>query len=200
MANLVTTGMAQEMGPLMAAVIMAGRTGAAFAAELGTMQVNQETDALRTLAVDPIQFLVVPRMLALMMMLPLLACYAILMEIWAAASRRVLGNAAHALAGMMRHAVPQPATADKPALGLTMFGVTTPCVQAVVKALDADHSSLFSGTQSKVVHHSTKARWPSVTGVTRKVAPLQLQLREDPVLSPQLPRSTSLKLSMRSRR
>ena len=59
-ANLVTTGMAQEMGPLMAAVIMAGRTGAAFAAELGTMQVNQETDALRTLAVDPVEFLVVP--------------------------------------------------------------------------------------------------------------------------------------------
>ena len=80
-ANLVTTGMAQEMGPLMAAVIMAGRTGAAFAAELGTMQVNQETDALRTLAVDPVQFLVVPRMLALMLMLPLLACYAILMGI-----------------------------------------------------------------------------------------------------------------------
>ncbi|MFL5337230.1 MAG: ABC transporter permease [Geminicoccaceae bacterium] len=80
-ANLVTTGMAQEMGPLMAAVIMAGRTGAAFAAELGTMQVNQETDALRTLGVDPIQFLVVPRMLALMLMLPLLACYAIMLGI-----------------------------------------------------------------------------------------------------------------------
>jgi phospholipid/cholesterol/gamma-HCH transport system permease protein len=80
-ANLVTTGMAQEMGPLMSAVIMAGRTGAAFAAELGTMQVNQETDALRTLAVDPVEYLVVPRMLALMLMLPLLACYAILMGI-----------------------------------------------------------------------------------------------------------------------
>ena len=80
-ANLVTTGMAQEMGPLMAAVIMAGRTGAAFAAELGTMQVNQETDALRTLGVNPIEFLVVPRILALMLMLPLLACYAIMMGI-----------------------------------------------------------------------------------------------------------------------
>ena len=80
-ANLVTTGMAQEMGPLMAAVIIAGRTGAAFAAELGTMQVNRETDALRTLAVDPIQYLVVPRMLALMLMLPLLALYANLMGI-----------------------------------------------------------------------------------------------------------------------
>ncbi len=80
-ANLVTTGMAQEMGPLMAAVIMAGRTGASFAAELGTMQVNQETDALRTLAVEPVEFLVVPRMLALMLMLPLLACYAMFMGI-----------------------------------------------------------------------------------------------------------------------
>jgi uncharacterized protein (UPF0261 family) len=54
----------------------------------------------------------------------------------------VLGNAAHALAGMMRNAIPQPATADKPALGLTMFGVTTPCVQAVAKALEADHDCL----------------------------------------------------------
>lgn len=57
-------------------------------------------------------------------------------------SRRVLGNAAHALAGMMRNAIPEPAMADKPALGLTMFGVTTPCVQAVAKALEADHDCL----------------------------------------------------------
>ncbi len=57
-------------------------------------------------------------------------------------SRRVLGNAAHALAGMMRNAIPQPATADKPALGLTMFGVTTPCVQAVAKAMEVDHDCL----------------------------------------------------------
>jgi uncharacterized protein (UPF0261 family) len=56
-------------------------------------------------------------------------------------SRRVLGNAAHALAGMMRFAIP-PATADRPAVGLTMFGVTTPCVQAVTKALDARYDCL----------------------------------------------------------
>ena len=80
-ANLVAIAMLREMGPLMASLIMAGRTGSAYAAELGTMQVNQETDALRTLAVDPIQYLVVPRMLALMLMLPLLAGYAILMGI-----------------------------------------------------------------------------------------------------------------------
>jgi uncharacterized protein (UPF0261 family) len=57
-------------------------------------------------------------------------------------SRRVLGNAAHALAGMMRFAVPEPAETDRPAVGLTMFGVTTRCVQAVAAALEADHDCL----------------------------------------------------------
>ena len=57
-------------------------------------------------------------------------------------SRRVLGNAAHALAGMIRHAVPESATADRPAVALTMFGVTTPCVQAVTRALEADYDCL----------------------------------------------------------
>ena len=57
-------------------------------------------------------------------------------------SRRVLGNAAHALAGMMRHPLPAPATRDKPAVGLTMFGVTTPCVQAVARALEAEYDCL----------------------------------------------------------
>lgn len=57
-------------------------------------------------------------------------------------SRRVLANAAHALAGMMRNAVPEPARADKPAVALTMFGVTTPCVQAVARVLEADYDCL----------------------------------------------------------
>lgn len=57
-------------------------------------------------------------------------------------SRRVLANAAHALAGMMRHATSEPARADKPAVALTMFGVTTPCVQAVAHALEADYDCL----------------------------------------------------------
>lgn len=57
-------------------------------------------------------------------------------------SRRVLGNAAHALAGMMRLAIPAPVQSDRPAIGLTMFGVTTPCVQAVAKALEADFDCL----------------------------------------------------------
>jgi phospholipid/cholesterol/gamma-HCH transport system permease protein len=75
-ANLVALGMAREMGAMMAAIIMAGRTGAAFAAELGTMQVNEEIDALRTLGIPPMEFLVLPRLLGLATMMPLLAVYA----------------------------------------------------------------------------------------------------------------------------
>ena len=75
-ANLVGIGMARDMGPIMAAIIMAGRTGAAFAAQLGTMTVNEEIDALRTMGIDPMEYLVLPRMLALMLMMPLLALYA----------------------------------------------------------------------------------------------------------------------------
>src|SRR5262249_22425714 len=63
-ANLVGIGMARDMGPIMAGIIMAGRTGAAFAAQLGTMMVNEEIDALETMGIDPIEYLVLPRMLA----------------------------------------------------------------------------------------------------------------------------------------
>jgi phospholipid/cholesterol/gamma-HCH transport system permease protein len=80
-ANLVAIATVREMGALMTAVIMAGRTGAAYAAQLGTMQVNEEIDALSTLGIPPIDFLVLPRMLALMMMMPLLCIYADLMGI-----------------------------------------------------------------------------------------------------------------------
>jgi phospholipid/cholesterol/gamma-HCH transport system permease protein len=80
-ADLVGLGMAREMGAMMTAIIMAGRTGAAFAAQLGTMQVNEEIDALETLGISPMEFLVLPRMLALVMMLPLLCLYSDLMGI-----------------------------------------------------------------------------------------------------------------------
>jgi phospholipid/cholesterol/gamma-HCH transport system permease protein len=80
-ANLVGLGMAREMGALMTGIIMAGRTGAAFAAQLGTMTVNQEIDALTTLGLTPMEFLVVPRMLALVLMVPLLCIYADLVGI-----------------------------------------------------------------------------------------------------------------------
>jgi phospholipid/cholesterol/gamma-HCH transport system permease protein len=75
-ANLVGVAMLREMGAVMAGVIMAGRTGAAFAAQLGTMQVNEEIDALKTLGISPMQYLVVPRVVALIIMMPLLCVYA----------------------------------------------------------------------------------------------------------------------------
>lgn len=82
-ANLVGLGMVREMGALMTGIIMAGRTGAAFAAQLGTMQVNEEIDAFRTLGIAPIDFLVLPRMLALITIMPLLVLYADLVGILA---------------------------------------------------------------------------------------------------------------------
>jgi phospholipid/cholesterol/gamma-HCH transport system permease protein len=80
-ANLVGITMVRVMGAIMTGIIMAGRTGAAFAAELGTMQVNEEIDALHTLGISPMEFLVLPRMLALALMMPLLCLYADLMGI-----------------------------------------------------------------------------------------------------------------------
>ncbi|MGR8932979.1 MAG: MlaE family ABC transporter permease [Gammaproteobacteria bacterium] len=80
-ADLVGLGMTREMGGLMTAIIMSGRTGAAYAAQLGTMQVNSEIDALKTMGFAPMQFLVLPRMLALIIIMPLLCLYADLMGI-----------------------------------------------------------------------------------------------------------------------
>jgi phospholipid/cholesterol/gamma-HCH transport system permease protein len=74
-ADLVAIGMVREVGALMTGVIIAGRTGAAFAAQLGTMQVNEEIDAFKTLGIRAVDFLVLPRMLALMLMVPLLTLY-----------------------------------------------------------------------------------------------------------------------------
>jgi phospholipid/cholesterol/gamma-HCH transport system permease protein len=65
-ADLVGLGMTREMGAIMTGVIIAGRTGAAFAAQLGTMQVNEEIDAMLTMGIPPMEFLVLPRMLALL--------------------------------------------------------------------------------------------------------------------------------------
>ena len=75
-ANGVAVAMVREMGCLMSGIIMCGRTGAAYAAQLGTMKVNQEIDAFRAFHFNPFDFLVLPRMLALFLMLPLLTLFA----------------------------------------------------------------------------------------------------------------------------
>jgi phospholipid/cholesterol/gamma-HCH transport system permease protein len=80
-ANLVAIGVARELGALMTGIVMAGRTGASFAAVLGTMTVNEEVDALRTMGLKPVEFLVLPRVVATALMLPALVAYADLLGI-----------------------------------------------------------------------------------------------------------------------
>jgi phospholipid/cholesterol/gamma-HCH transport system permease protein len=75
-ANLVGLAMLRELGPLMTAIILAGRSGSAFAAELGTMKVREEIDALKTMGLDPVRFLVVTRVIAAVVMTPLLTVFA----------------------------------------------------------------------------------------------------------------------------
>ncbi len=74
--NLLSVGILRELGVLLTAIIVAGRSGSAFTAEIGAMQVNEEIDALRTLGLDPIEVLVLPRLFASVLALPLLAVYA----------------------------------------------------------------------------------------------------------------------------
>jgi phospholipid/cholesterol/gamma-HCH transport system permease protein len=80
-ADLVGIGMVRDMAAMMTAIIMSGRTGAAFAAKLGTMKVTQEIDAFTTMGISPLEFLVLPRVLALIMMMPLLCVFADLVGI-----------------------------------------------------------------------------------------------------------------------
>jgi phospholipid/cholesterol/gamma-HCH transport system permease protein len=80
-ADLVAVAMVREMAPIMTGIMMAGRTGAGYAAHLGTMKVNEEIDALTTLGINPIDFLVLPRVIALVIMMPLLTLYGSLMGI-----------------------------------------------------------------------------------------------------------------------
>lgn len=80
-ASLVAIAMSRVMGAVMAGIIMAGRTGASYAATIGSMQVNEEVDALETMGISPYDFLVLPKILALALMLPLLTIYANLMSI-----------------------------------------------------------------------------------------------------------------------
>ncbi len=74
-ANLLTISMVRELGPLVTAILLAGRSGSAFAAEIGTMTVNEEVDALKTMGLDPVRFLAVPRVLGAMVMTPILSIF-----------------------------------------------------------------------------------------------------------------------------
>jgi phospholipid/cholesterol/gamma-HCH transport system permease protein len=75
-ASGVAIAITRELGPLMTAIVVIGRSGSAFAAEIGTMKVNEEIDAMETMALEPVQFLVAPKFLAMVLMVPCLTCWA----------------------------------------------------------------------------------------------------------------------------
>lgn len=127
-ANLVGVGMVRELAPVMTAIIMAGRTGAAFAAELGTMQVNEEIDAFKTLVIPPMDFLVMPRVLAFILMMPLLLIYADLVSI--------LGGAVVGV-GMLKISIPQYIAQTRSALDITniMLGLLKGSVFGILIAI-----------------------------------------------------------------
>ena len=84
-ADAVAISVTRELGPLMTAILVIGRSGSAFAAELGTMKVNEEIDALETMALDPVRFLVVPKFLAMLIMMPCLTIWADAMGVFGGA-------------------------------------------------------------------------------------------------------------------
>jgi phospholipid/cholesterol/gamma-HCH transport system permease protein len=102
------------MAAIMTGIVMAGRTGAAFAAQIGTMQVNEEIDALTTMGISPMEFLVLPRLLALILMMPLLCLYANLLGI--------LGGVVVGV-GMLDITFTQYMEQTKAGLDLTQFGI-----------------------------------------------------------------------------
>ncbi len=80
-SSAVAISMTRELGPLMTAIVVIGRSGSAFAAEIATMKVTEEIDALETMALDPVQFLVAPKFLAMLVMMPCLTTWADLMGV-----------------------------------------------------------------------------------------------------------------------
>jgi len=143
-ADLVGIAMAREMGALMTAIIMSGRTGAAFAAQLGTMQVNEEIDALSTFGLSPMDFLVLPRMIALIIMMPLLAIYADLMGILGGA---VVGT------GMLKLSAVEYVNQTVNGVGLTDFavGIFKSSVFGVLIAISGCMRGIQSGRSASAV-------------------------------------------------
>jgi phospholipid/cholesterol/gamma-HCH transport system permease protein len=91
-SSLVAIAITRELGPLITAIVVIGRSGSAFAAEIGTMRVTEELDALKTMALDPVAFLVLPKFLAMAVMLPCLAIWADLMGILGGSLFGVIGG------------------------------------------------------------------------------------------------------------
>ena len=146
-ADVVAIGMVRVMGAIMTGIIMAGRTGAAFAAQLGTMEVNEEIDALKTLGISPMEFLVLPRMIALIIMMPLLCVYSDLLGI--------LGGMIVGV-GMLDLGVTEYLTRTQEALTLTTFwiGLLHSAVFGVLVALSGCLRGMQCGRSASAVGYA----------------------------------------------
>jgi phospholipid/cholesterol/gamma-HCH transport system permease protein len=123
-ADLVALAMVRELGPIMTAVLVAGRSGSAFAAEIGTMKVGEEVDALEVMGYDPVAFLAIPKVLAALLVIPLLTLYADL-----------LGIAGGLLVGVMGLDLTIYSYVQETAGALSVFDITSGVVKSLVFAL-----------------------------------------------------------------
>ncbi|TFG87591.1 MAG: MlaE family lipid ABC transporter permease subunit [Chromatiales bacterium] len=147
-ADLVAVAMVREMAPIMTAIIMAGRIGAAYAASLGTMKVNEEIDALSSMGVNPIDFLVLPRLVALVVMMPLLTLYGSLLGI--------LGGAVVSLIMLDVSLVQYVAqTSDSMGLGSLLGGLFKAFVYGSLVAMAGCQQGMACGSSAMAVGQAT---------------------------------------------
>ena len=149
-ADLVTVGVVREIAALMTGVILSGRIGAAFAAQLGSMQANEEIDALRTLGLDPVDYLVLPRLLAMMLVAPLLTAMAAL-----------VGVLAGWLVAVLIFGVPPADFMTRGLQSLTtahlLVGLGKGTVYAMLVALAGCRQGLAAGRSAQAVGQATTA-------------------------------------------
>jgi len=155
-AHLVGIGMLRDIAPIMTGIIVTGRTGASFAAELATMEANQEIDALKTLGIAPMDFLVLPRLLALCLMMPLLCLYADVLGVLGGlvVSTFMLGISPVQYLAETRHAV---------GLNDLFVGLFMSFVFGVLVALTGCMRGLGSGRSASAVGEATTSA--VVTGI-----------------------------------
>ena len=160
-ADLVAVASVREMGCIMTGIILCGRTGAAFAAQLGTMKVNQEIEAFQTFGISPVEFLVLPRMLALILVMPLLCIFA---DVIAIAGGFVVST-------LMLHVTPElylSRTVSAISLSAFLLGVCKGAFFGVVVALTGCLRGMQCGTNAAAVGLATTSA--VVTGITTIIA------------------------------
>jgi phospholipid/cholesterol/gamma-HCH transport system permease protein len=160
-ADLVAVASVREMGCIMTGIILCGRTGAAFAAQLGTMKVNQEIEAFQTFGISPVEFLVLPRMLALILMMPLLCIFADVIAI----------TGGFVVSTLMLNVTPElylSRTVSAISLSAFLLGVGKGAFFGVVVALTGCLRGMQCGTNAAAVGQATTSA--VVTGITTIIA------------------------------